>query len=226
MEGALGVGGQPVHLLQQRQLLGFQRIAARAEQVQRLAVPEEHGLLALVDDQLGTIVEVLDGVLPHEGVVVALILDDAGQAVPADLLRDEPLLHVIFTVADRADERRRALSRRQPDAALAAGEGLALLLVGQRVHRRLADWALRVRALGLIEYDLVAAVRALAGRQLVRAHVDDVPAGAFDLLPRKETRPGLGILAAGGTRDCKLRHMYFLPIFPRSPCSQARIPVT
>ena len=77
MERALGVGWELVDLLQQRQLLCLQRIAARAKEVERLSIAEENGLLTLMDDQLRTEVEVLDRVLPDERFVVALIFDDA-----------------------------------------------------------------------------------------------------------------------------------------------------
>ena len=77
MERALGVSWKLINFLQQRQLLRLQRIAARAEEVERLSVAEENGLLTFVDDQLRTEVKVLDRVLPDERFVVALILDDA-----------------------------------------------------------------------------------------------------------------------------------------------------
>lgn len=77
MERALGVGWKLINFLQQRQLLRLQRVAPRAKEVERLPIAEENGLLALVDDQLRTEVEVLNRVLPDERFVVALILDDA-----------------------------------------------------------------------------------------------------------------------------------------------------
>ena len=81
MESPLGVGGQFIELFQQGQLLGLQRVASRPEQIQRLSVPEEDGLLTFVDDELRAEVEVLNGVLPHQCLIVALILDDAGKTV-------------------------------------------------------------------------------------------------------------------------------------------------
>ena len=91
MERALGVGWKLINFLQQRQLLRLQRIAARAEEVERLSVAEENGLLTFVDDQLRTEVKVLDRVLPDERFVVALIFDDAAR--PSFL---------IFSVATRS----------------------------------------------------------------------------------------------------------------------------
>ena len=43
-------------------------------------------------------------------------------------------------------------------------------------------------ALALVKHDLVPAVGALPRRQLVRLDVDDVPAGALNLLLRKKAR--------------------------------------
>ena len=78
MERALGVGRKFVDLLQKRQLLRLQRIAARAKEVERLPVAEEDCLLTFVDDQLRAEVKVLDRVLLDERFVVALVFDDAG----------------------------------------------------------------------------------------------------------------------------------------------------
>ena len=59
-----------------RQVFRLQRVAPRAEQIQRLAVQEKHSLLRLVDDKLSQTVEILTGMLPDEGRIVALILND------------------------------------------------------------------------------------------------------------------------------------------------------
>ena len=53
VEGSLGIRGQLVELFQNGQLLGFQSIPPRPEQVQGLTVPEEDCLLAFVDNELG-----------------------------------------------------------------------------------------------------------------------------------------------------------------------------
>ena len=160
-----------------------------------------------MDDQLGAVVEVLDGMLPDEGAVVALVLDDAGEAVPADALGDQALLHVVLKVADRADVFCRALDHVQPYAALLAGEGLHLLLLRHGVDRPMADRAEGIGPLGLVEDDLVPAVGAQARRQLVGPDVDDIATGAFNLFLCKEARLRLGILAAHRARNRKLRHL-------------------
>lgn len=100
--------------------------------IQRLTVAEEDCLLALVDDQLRAQVKVLDGMLPDEGISVTLVLDHAGQAVLADLLRLDPLGYVIYMIADRAGICSRSFGRGQAHATLGAGKlhSLALLLHG------------------------------------------------------------------------------------------------
>ena len=42
--------------------------------------------------------------LPDECAVIALVFDDAGKAVFSDLFRDQPLLNIILTVANRANK--------------------------------------------------------------------------------------------------------------------------
>ena len=122
VEGPLRVRGQLVELLHYGELLCLQRVPPRSEQVQRLPVTEEDGLLALVDDELAAHVEVLDGVLPDKRLVVSLVLDDAGKAVALDLLAQKPLRHVVFKVAHGADICGRPPGDLQPHTALGAGE--------------------------------------------------------------------------------------------------------
>ena len=210
MERALGVGRELVELLQQRQLLRLQRVAARAKEVERLPIAEENGLLTFMDDQLRTEVEVLDRVLPDERFVVALVFDDAGKAVLFDLLSRDPLGYVVHAVADGAGIGRGRLACAQADAALRAGKLHSVGLLRQRVDRLMADRAERLLALGLVEHDHVPAVRALPPRQLVRAHVNRIAARAVDLLPRKEPRPGLRVFPTVGTFDDKFTHALFL----------------
>jgi len=59
-------------------------VPARPEEVERLPVLEEEGLLRLADDELGACVEVLDWGLPDEGAAVALVLDyiEDGHVLP------------------------------------------------------------------------------------------------------------------------------------------------
>jgi hypothetical protein len=68
----------------QRQILRFQSVTAGREQVQGLAVHEENGFLALVDDQLGPGVEVFQGMFPDKCVVAALVLYHSRDGVGSD----------------------------------------------------------------------------------------------------------------------------------------------
>ena len=206
MERTLGVGGQLIELFQQGQLLGLQRIATRPEQIQRLSVPEEDGLLTFVDDELRAEVEVLDGVLPHQRFVVALVLDDAGKAVLADALLHDLRGNIVVVVAHGADEVCRRLGRTQPHAALAAGELRHLVLLAHSVDGFMAHGAQGLFALGLVKYHRVAAVGALPRRHPVGADIDGMTAGAVDLLPGKEPGLTLGKLAAAGTFYYEFSH--------------------
>lgn len=209
VEGSLGVCGQTVELFQDGQLLGFQGIPPRPKQIQCLAVPEENGLLAFVDNELGAQVEVLNGVLPDQGFVAALIFDDAGKAVLLDLFGLDPLRHIIHMVADRAYVRAGPLSRPQPHPALSAGKLHRLVLLRHGVDGFPADGALGIFALALVKDHLVAAVRALAACQLVCADIDGVAAGAVDFLSRKEACFGLGVAPTVGAFDYKFGHYNF-----------------
>lgn len=213
MERTLGISRELVDLLQQRQLLCLQRIAARAKEVERLPVAEENGLLTLMDDQLRTEIEVLDRVLPDERFVVALIFDDAGKAVLFDLLGHGPLLNVVFAAADRADADGVRLARVQLDAALRAGELHGLELQRCRVDRLVADRAERLFALGLVIDDRVAAFRAFAGRQFFCAHVDRVAACALDLPFCKQAGAGLSVIPTFWAFNDKFAHIIYPLLF-------------
>ena len=103
MEGTFCVSGQGIDLFQNGQLLGFQRIAAGTEKIKGLTIPEENRFLAFVDDQLGSQVEVLNGVLPDESLVVAFILDYGSETVLLDFLALDPFCYIVNVVANRTD---------------------------------------------------------------------------------------------------------------------------
>ena len=189
VEGTLGVGRELIETLKQRKLLCFQRVASRAEEVERLTVTEENSLLTFVDDELRAVIEVLDRVLPDERFVVALKFDDAGKAVFLDLLGDDALLHIVDAVAYRAGVLLRAAVGKQTHAALRAGKFYHSVPLGGGVYRLAADRADSFIALGLVKDYVVAAVRAAAACHLIRAYVYRVPARAVDFLTCKE--PGL-----------------------------------
>ena len=213
MEGTFCIGRQVVCLFQQRKLLGFKGIPARPEKVQRLSVLEEDRFLTLMNDQLGAIIEILNRVLPDEGAVIAFILDDAGQAVFADLFRHQPFLDVVFKVADRAHKYRCASRCGEAHAALLAGEHLQLLLIGHGVYLALADRAYGIRSFGLIKNDLVAAVRALPCGQLISPNIDDISAGTPNILFGEESGLPLSIFPAYRAFDCELGHWDCLLIY-------------
>jgi len=208
MESPLGVGGELVELLQQRELLRLQGVPPRAEQVQGLPIPEEDGLLTLMDDKLGAEIEVLNGVLPHKSLVVALILDDAGQTVLLDTLRGQPLRHIVLIIADGADVCRCRLGGSQPDAALGAGEFLGLALLHHGVDGFPTNRTLGLVPFGLVEHHHIAAVGTLPTGEFVCAHVDSIAAGTIELFSGKEARAGLGIATTRGAFDDKFRHSY------------------
>ena len=208
VEGALGIRWQLVELFQDGQLLGFQGVAAGAEQIQRLTVPEEDGLLAFVDDELGAEIKILDGVLPHQGFVVALVLNDAGKAVPLDFLGFQPFRHIVDMVAHRANIAACPFGCPQPHTALGAGKFNGFTLLRHGVDRLPADRALGILPPALVEHHVVAAVGTGAAAELVRADIDGVAAGAVDLLARKEAGLGLGVTPTIGAFDYKFGHMY------------------
>ena len=177
--------------------------------IQRLTVAEEDCLLALVDDQLRAQVKVLDGMLPDEGISVTLVLDHAGQAVLADLLRLDPLGYVIYMIADRAGICSRSFGRGQAHATLGAGELHGLVLLCHGVDGFAADRALGLRALALVKDHMVPAMGTGAACQLVRANIDGAAAGTVDFLSCKE--PGLcfRVTPALGTFYYKSRYLYF-----------------
>ena len=217
VEGSLGICWQLVELFQNGQLLGFQGIPPRPEQVQCLSVPEEDGLLAFVDNELRAQVEVLNGVFPDQSLVVTFVLDNTCQTVLLDLLGLDPLRHIIHMVADRAYVRAGPLSRPQPHTALAAGEFHGLILLHHGVDGFPADGALGIFALALVKDHLVAAVRALAAYQLVCADIDGVAAGAVDFLSCEEAGFGLHVAPTVGAFDYKFGHKYLLHFLPGRP---------
>ena len=212
VEGALGVRRQLVELFQNGELLCLQRVASRTEEIQRLTVAEEDGLLAFVDDELGAEVEVLDGVLPDQCFAVALILDDAGKAVALYLLGFQALRHIVDMVADGAYVGGCTLGGTQTDPALTAGEFHGLVLLCHGVDGLAADRALGLCALALVKDHIVPAVGTGAACQLVRADIDGAAAGTVDFLSCKE--PGLcfRIAPAVGTFNDKFRHSAFPPV--------------
>ena len=93
---------QAIDLLHLRQDARLQRVATRAEGIQRLAVAQEDGLLALVDDELAAGDKARHWVLPDEGFVVTLVADDRRNCRIAHLGLLDFLLHIGHSVAHGA----------------------------------------------------------------------------------------------------------------------------
>ena len=102
MESSLCISWQIICFLKKGKLLRFKCIASRAKKIQCLTILEENRFLALMNNQLRTIIEILNGVFPDKSAVIAFLLDDACQPVFPDLLRNKPLLDIILIVTNRA----------------------------------------------------------------------------------------------------------------------------
>ena len=76
VEGRHAPGGDIQQAAQYRDIFCFQVVAAGTKFFCHLAVAHKEGLLGLMYDQVGAGIEVLAGVLPHQDVVSALIVDD------------------------------------------------------------------------------------------------------------------------------------------------------
>ncbi len=76
VEGGVAAGGAVQQAAKLGNVLGFQGVTARAKGVQSLTVHKEDGLLALVNDQLGQGVEILQRVLPDKGRIVTFVFDN------------------------------------------------------------------------------------------------------------------------------------------------------
>ena len=165
--------------------------------------------------------------LPNQGLVVPLVFDDGGQAVPADLFGFHPLGHNVFVVADGAYVSAGSLGGAQTDAALATGEFHGFVLLRQGVDGLTADGAFGRRPLALVEDHIVAAVGAGAAGELVRGDMDGIAAGAVDFLPREEAGLGLRIAPTAGAFNYKFGHFFHLHvgIFYGSLCSKVVVPL-
>ena len=76
MERALAAGGDIDQTAQDGNILRFKGVSSRPKQVERLSIQEQDRFLRFMDDQLGGCVEVLAGVFPYKGTVIALVFDD------------------------------------------------------------------------------------------------------------------------------------------------------
>ena len=116
---------------------GFQRVASRAEGIQRFAVAEEHCFLTFVHNQLRSRGEIRQRVLPNNRLIVALIADDRRNAIRAHLCLLHLRLNVVFLAADGAVHLIHRAVRVQLAAAPMAAERHGF----PHHQRRLAHWA-------------------------------------------------------------------------------------
>ena len=137
---------------------GFQRVAPRAEGIQRFAVAEEHGFLTFVHNQLRSRGKIRQRVLPHNRLIVALIADDRRNALRTHLCLLHLRLYVVHRTADGAVHLVHRAVRVQLAAAPMAAERHGF----PHHQRRLAHRAAGIRAIRLIKNNLIAAGRALA----------------------------------------------------------------
>lgn len=175
----------------QGQTLRLQGVPTWPETVQRAAVPEEDRLLVLMDDQLRTVQEVLDGVLPDQDVLLALELEHRREVACLGLGPRHRHRHVVRVPAQRAHGRRRGLLHVQGQAALLAGDLRVLPLERRGVDGLATDRADGLLPLALVEDHHVAALLAAAAGQLLGLDVNHVPAAARLLPEPKEPQERL-----------------------------------
>ena len=209
MEG-LALHGQRIEAVHLREDAGFQGIAAGAEGVKGLAVAQENGLLALMDDELTAGYKVGDGVLPHEGLVVALIADDRRNARVTDPGLLDFRLNVRHGVAHGAGDVPGGLVGLQLTAAGAAGKvhQVAEIRAGDKLS--VADGTFGAAALGLIVDHAVAAGGAALRGHAVGFDIDNVAAAAADMPAGKKTGGGFNIVPAYGAGNHELAHGHCL----------------
>ena len=95
MEYAYRTGRQLICLFEKREILRLESISSRSECIQGLTVFKEDRFLAFVYDQLGSVVKILNGMLPNKGIVIALIFDNADQSFFLNLLRHQSSLLIV-----------------------------------------------------------------------------------------------------------------------------------
>ena len=188
MECSVRIRRQLVELFKYRELLGLECVATRAEGIKRLPVTEKDSLLTFVYYKLRAEVEVLYRMLPHKSIVISLVFDYARQPVLFDALLRKLALNIVHAVADGAGTCMRVFRGNELNSALCAGKLLYLCLVGHFVYLLMADGADSRITLTLVENDIIAAVGALAARQLICLYIKGITAAAGYFLCAKQTR--------------------------------------
>lgn len=96
MERGFVAGRSVENLSDFRDILGFQCITTGSEQIQRLTVHEENRFLRLVNDELCQAVKILAGMLPNEGAVVTLVLDNFGNVTHKVIISPFVIFQCVF----------------------------------------------------------------------------------------------------------------------------------
>ena len=183
-----------------------QGISSGTKEIQSLAVTEKDSLLGLMHDQLRTQVEIFNGVFPDESLVVALILNDAGESLILDFFLCHLCLDIDHCFAERTGVMLCIFVCGEIAGAGRTGEFHLVENAVAGVDLFLTHRAKCLFALGLVKNDVVSAVRANTGSHFVRFHMDGIPTGAVDLFPGEKIGRCFGIFAAGRAFDYKFGH--------------------
>ena len=188
MECSVRIRRQLVELFKYRELLGLECVATRAEGIKRLPVTEKDSLLTFVYYELRAKVEVLDRVLPDNGIVVALIFYDTCKPVLFYSLLRELFLYIVHAITDGTGICCSIFRSDKLYAALSAGKFLHPGHIGLLVYFLPTDGAKRAVAFGLIEHDLISAVGAFAACELIGFYFKGITAAAGYLPCAEQTR--------------------------------------
>ena len=206
MENGICIDRQLIQIFQQGQVLGRQGISSGTKEIQSLAITEKDSFLGFMHDQLRTQVEIFNGVFPDESLVVALILNDAGEPLILDLFLCHLCLDIDHCFAERTGVMLCIFVCGEIAGTGRTGEFHLVENAVAGVDLFLTHRAKCLFALGLVKNDVVSAVRANTGSHFIRFHMNGISTGAVDLFPGKKIGRCFGIFAAGRAFDYKFRH--------------------
>ena len=140
-----------------------------------------------MDNQLAAGYEIRHRMLPGKRSIVALIADEGRNVSCAQFCFLYLLLHVRYRITYRALNAAFILRCLQLTTASAAAEVYEIVEAFIRHKLCVANRTLRVRSFCLIIHHIVAAGRTGNCRHAIYLDVDDVSAGTFNMLARKES---------------------------------------
>jgi hypothetical protein len=129
--------------------------------------------------------------LPNQRIVIAFILDNTCKAVLCDFLGHHPFSYIIFVVTHGANIVLRTFYRAQTHSALPAGKFYRVGLAVHCMNWLVADGASGIFTLALVKDYVIAAVRTLTAGHIFSFHIDNVTAGALNLLSGEKACAGL-----------------------------------